>query len=546
MLIPGISLIESDGIVTLRCEPAVERPKLDADSLRQLLTQAGCGEWLIQPDIFNKAVADCNRQENTFTLALAQKVDSVVQLRVDADEMTVKLTLAAPHGGEPASMVSVLQALDAAGVVFGIDELAIRQACEAGQCEAAVVALGQPVQHGCDSVFEELIAQTVNRAPTIDAQGLIDYREHGSITVVQPGAPLMRRTPAGTGVAGRTVRGTVLTPHPGRDDPFATQLEGAKPASNDPNLLEASISGQPVRVDCGVKVEPVFEVAQVNMTSGNIHFDGTVHVLGDVLQGMKVEAGGDIVVDGMVEGGVLQAGGDIQVAGGVIAHAWLQAGLSVSARFAEGAHISAGSAILIGDMAMECELESLNQIVIGAASPKRGRLVGGSATAMMLINVPILGSANGGLTKVTLGVNAELDQQLAILMQRIEKEDAADKGLEKLVKQLTAAGDPKNLLVRVKASRQHALEVLGASLVERAELQEQIAQASLAKLTVSVGVAGAVDLVMGKLVANLRADSDAGEFLADPAGHIMFTDRHGGSIPAILLGAKPASMLGSA
>lgn len=546
MLIPGISLIEADGVVTFRCEPAAERPEVDAASLRQLLAQAGYAEWRVQPDTFDKALADCNSQENTFTLALAQKVEAVAQVRVDADEMAVRLTLTPPHGGEPASVVSILQALDAAGVVFGIDESAIRQACEAGQCEAAIVALGQPVQHGCDSVFEAMIPQTVNRAPTIDAQGLIDYREQGSITVVQPGAPLMRRTPASTGVAGRNVRGVVVMPHPGRDAPFATQLGGAKPASNDPNLLEATISGQPVRVNCGVNVEPVFEVAEVNMASGNIHFDGTVHVLGDVIQGMKVEAGGDIVVDGMVEGAVLRAGGDIRVAGGVIAHAWLHAGLSVSARFAEGAHISASGAIVIGEMALECELESLNQIVIGAASPKRGRLVGGSATAMMLIRVPILSSANGGLTKVTLGVNAELDEKWAVLAQRIEKEESGEKGLEKLVKQLTVVGDPKNLLARVKATRQHALDVLGALLVERAELQEQIAQASLAKLTVSAGVAGAVDLTMGKLVVNLRGESDAGEFVADPAGHIMFTDRHGGSIPATWLGSKPASMLGSA
>jgi len=68
----------------------------------------------------------------------------------------------------------------------------------------------------------------------------------------------------------------------------------------------------------------------------------------------------------------------------------------------------------------------------------------------------------------------------------------------------------------------------------------------LAKLTVSAGVAGAVDLIMGKLVVNLRGESDAGEFAADPSGHIIFTDRHGGSIPATWLGSKPASMLGSA
>lgn len=39
--------------------------------------------------------------------------------------------------------------------------------------------------------------------------------------------------------------------------------------------------------------------------------------------------------------------------------------------------------------------------------------------------------------------------------------------------QLTAAGDPKGMLARVKASRQHTIQVWGQLLVERAKLELQ-------------------------------------------------------------------------
>ena len=139
-----------------------------------------------------------------------------------------------------------------------------------------------PPENGRDTGFDPLLTFTANRAPKVDDNGLIDYREHSGILVVHPGEPLMRRIPPTPGVAGHTVKGRELPPRPGVDTPFAAQINGAKTASHDPNLLEAASVGQPVLVNCGVNVEPLLRVAEVNMTTGNIHFDGTVQVDGEI------------------------------------------------------------------------------------------------------------------------------------------------------------------------------------------------------------------------------------------------------------------------
>ncbi|MDO8249108.1 MAG: FapA family protein, partial [Rhodoferax sp.] len=422
MDLPGISFRETDGQVFLRCEPAPDRPPVDSATLHALLAAAGYGDCLPHEEAIASAARDCSTELSPFERLVAQRSDAAIQVQIAPDEMAADVSLSPARGGKAATMEDLMRALVEAGVLFGVDEAALLRACAPGSGEPVRVASGISPEDGHDTVFEEMIPQAVDRAPQLDEDGLIDYREHGSIAMVQSGAPLMRRIPPTAGVVGHSIRGRVLAPHPGRDESFAAGLTGAQVASDDPNLLQAAVTGQPVRVKCGIMVEPILRVAEVNMTTGNIHYDGTVQVDGDILQGMKVQASGDIVVSGMVDGGLLEAGGNIQVKGGVIAHARLRAGGSVSARFAQGTHIYAGTVIAIDDMALECELQSLNQIIIGAASPKRGQLIGGSTTAMMLVKVPILGSDKAGVTQLVLGHNPELDAKYQALQERIAKE----------------------------------------------------------------------------------------------------------------------------
>jgi uncharacterized protein (DUF342 family) len=281
-------------------------------------------------------------------------------------------------------------------------------------------------------------------------------------------------------------------------------------------------------VDNGLVVEQVLKVADVNMATGNIHFDGSVEVTGDVLQGMKVDATGDIFVSGMVDGGLLNAGGNISIVGGVIAHAKIHASGSVTARFGQSAEIHAGTVLALTDMALDCDLMSLNQIVVGSANPGRGRLVGGTATATMLLRVPLLGSSKAGVTKVVVGTNPVLVSKYSALEKRIEQEKANEEALEKLIKQMIALKDPKGLLPRLKASREHAMQVWGQSLLEKKELEQQIALTMTAKVCVGVAVEGAVDLSIGSQIVRLRREFSDGTFSLDITDHVvMFADASG-------------------
>lgn len=529
---PGLELIEIDGQVFLRCQPQPQRAPLQPAELRDWLVQSGYGGLRMLEDAIARAASDCSRRQEPFEVKLAERCDSVVEVRVLDNDMTVLLELTAPQGGKAAVEADVMAALSKAGVTFGIDSAAIVQVCQQGSCKDQVVARGLAAVHGTDTVFKELMPHVAHREAKHDQDGRIDYREHGSIVVVHAGAPLLRRIAASAGSDGYTVRGRVLGAKRGREQVFAPQLSGVEVASDDPGLLRATLSGQPVRVPCGVMVEPVLHLKQVNMASGNIHFDGTVEVAGEVTQGMKIETSGDIVVNDLVEGAVLRSGGDIRISGGVIGHARLHAHGSVTARFAQGSMIEAGGVITLLDTALDCELEALDQISVGSNAPEHGHLSGGTAIAMMRLSVPILGLDQGGITHVTLGVNHKLEAQHAALLERMAKEKESEERLGKLVKQLTAAGDPKGMLERVNESRKHAMEVWGKSLAEQVELEAEMALAVNAELVVERAVSGAVDLTFGKQSAAVRREFGAGVFAHDSEGHIVFTDSTGIAVAA--------------
>jgi uncharacterized protein (DUF342 family) len=440
---------------------------------------------------------------------------------ISDDGLQAELRLQPHPDGTPLDAVAVFDALAQAGVITGIDSPAVLAACGSTEALQVTVAQAIPARAGSDTHFEVLIAETRDRAPRISEDGLVDFRELGAIPLVSAGASLMRRIPPGRGEDGRSVRGEVIPAPAGRDLAFDQPLLGAKVAAGDPDLLVACVNGQPVRQGNAVMIEQVLQVARVDVASGNLVFDGTVEVAGDVLPGMKVKATGDVVVKGAVDGGEVEAQGDVQVHGGIIAQARIRAGGSVSARFVESASLYAGVSIAVEDTAMQSELQAMNSIRVGTKSAQRGRLSGGSAKAMMLIEAPWLGAEAGAITRIELGVNPELDKKYQDVLQRIEQQKSGEAKLQLLIKHLSTHGDKDGMLLRAKASWQHSVQTWSRLLPERDALDEQRALVASARVVVGSGVAGGVDLLFGSRSVKLRQTFAPGEFALD-AERIVF------------------------
>ncbi len=526
----GLTLSEQGIRVTAHITAAENRAPLTAKAVRDVLEQSGFGDWVVLDDSVDLLVERWSGDPAEFQVEVAEKRDAAVAVNIAADAAMAWLQVSPPRGGKSLLGTDVAEAIRQAGVVFGIDENAIPQACAALMPVKIELATQRPPLKGADSTFELLIQTVAERAPKVNEDGLIDFREMGDIPFVQPGTPLMRRHPATLGVAGCDVRGNPVTPAPGINTPYANTLKGVRFASDDPELLEADTKGQPVLVENGMLVEDVLSLEKVDMDTGNVSFDGSIQIKGDVVAHMKIKVTGNIVVRGTVEAAELEAGGDIQIGSGIIAHSKVKAGGSVSARFVENSEVSAGTVISVDDMVLQSELQALNQVIVGIKAQKRGRIVGGTTRAMMKVHAPQIGSEEAsGLTTVQVGNNPILEAELVEIEVQIAKAETEQANLKKVVQHLKTNGDKNHQLPRAQAALQNALQVWGARLAEKLKIEGKLALFQGAAVEVSRGVEGSVVLIFGKRSRRLQKSYEAGAFKFDPGGHIVFVDSQGTS-----------------
>jgi uncharacterized protein (DUF342 family) len=296
-----------------------------------------------------------------------------------------------------------------------------------------LVACGRPAQNGEASVFVSLVPQVPDRHPLADEHGVIDYRDFGRIVGVSPGDPLMRRTPATAGSDGYDVTGRVLRAKPGKSVPYATRLKGVTVDAQDPELLRAAISGRAVQVANGVTVESTIELPCVDMSTGNIDFDGSVTVLGDVTARMKIRATGDVLVRGTVSAADIEAGGQVVLQGGLLGarHAHddkddvsphegaIRCTGSFHARFVEYARVESGGDILVDDHALYSTLIAARHVVVGGGGTK-GQILGGTVRAIGQVTAQKYGGPSGVSTLVDVGLDVDHRARLARLEAEIE------------------------------------------------------------------------------------------------------------------------------
>lgn len=401
-----------------------------------------------------------NEATDAFTLDIGEKRDGTFTITLSLDRMSATLTLSPPYAGVPVSSNTIRDNLTSAHIVSGIFHDRIESAIESGQEVAnLLIAEGRPPVRGDDAQLVILVPELVAPVPVefeesgkpdaaCDSDdrdaGIADYRNISDIFSVKPGVPLMRRIPPTLGIPGEDVTGEPLAAEDGIDTVFADNLSGVILDPGDPDLLLAEVGGLPVLVDNGVSVEPVIKVKKVDLSTGNLYFEGSVEVEGNVREGMKLDVAGDVFVAGLVEAATIKCGGNVTVTGGVIGHglelmygdrlserAIIQAQGTVSALFIENAVIESASDIEIKEVAMKSDLTASGQIVIGTEGTKKGHLIGGVCRARTRVKVVVAGSRASVHTRIEAGVEPTASERLEEVQVLIDSKERQVAEIEK-------------------------------------------------------------------------------------------------------------------
>lgn len=474
-------------------------------------------------------------------------IDGSFELHVEDDRMSATLFVEPPQGGQAVTEAQVRAALAGRGIVAGILDEALRQAVERQDGLSTCIAAGQEPIAGKPAVFTSLIesprlqqADESEDAEQDDGTyARIDYRDMGSLILVKPGAPLMRRTPAVQGTPGFDISGKVLEPAKIEDPPFALPLPGAKPSEEDPDLLVAEIAGAPKVMPRGVSVASLVEIEAVNLDSGNIDFDGTLRVKGDILAGMRVRVTGDVIVSGTIEAAEVHAGGNITVNGGIIGMtetistdgqeqsraARLVSGGMVKARFILHAEVDAASTVAAEREIRQSLVDSGESVVVGPPGGQNGIIVGGRIRAMTSVQSGVIGSAAGVQTDIQVGLDPHVHAQRNALQQK--RQDLTDQQakLEKVVMFLHAnpQKDVGGIGERARKTYKQTFTDLEALKAEEAELIKALQPKANAYVAVRKIIHGGVRVRVGHKAREFREDYPGGKVRIGQDGEIALS-----------------------
>lgn len=509
---------------------------IDISWLQRRLHELSLSHLLLSDNAVAELLRRYNAGGEPFSLEIGEAKDGEASLEISPDKMEVFLTLTPPRGGKPVSREQVNQLLQSKGVSFGIQNEEVERALAAGEIKRRLIASGQPPVNGENGRLETLVTLSIRHAPKADEHGRVDYRELGGIVTVKEGERLMRRVPPTLGLSGQNVLGQVIPARPGQEVKFAARLEGAQVDPEDPDYLVSTIAGRPVPAEGGIAVEPTITIENVDLSVGNVTFDGSIHIKGSVQPGMVVRATGDIEIGGMVEAATLDSGGNIVIKGGVIGHvevaehapedkageARLRCDGSLSVRFIENAMVEAGDSVLVEELVMQSALAAGNLVAVGKGAGK-GRIIGGEIQAGKEVQAGVIGSPANVKTRISVGVNPRLNDRMHQTVREQEKLAREIEDIDKLLR--FSEQNPGRIKGETLERVHHTREVLEQKAVflqhELEDIQAQLSLAEEARVIVGKTLYSNVTVYFGEKYYLSNDELGPGAFLLRE-GEIVF------------------------
>ncbi|WP_029232114.1 DUF342 domain-containing protein [Butyrivibrio sp. VCB2006] len=403
-------------------KPTGEGLPLEVNTVRDYLD-----DKKIEYDVVKISEAVTNQDEEVVIFTEAQILPEREYCKFESskDRMTVTAVFYPPtEGAELMTEKEVLDSLAYRKIVYGIQNEAIHEFFQHRQyCTEIVVAQGKPVKQGQNAKVELHFNANLRPKPALREDGSVDYHNLNLINNVNAGDLLATLHPEVPGEPGINTLGENIKAAAVK----STYIKYGKNTiiSEDKMTLTAEKSGHVTIKEGKITVSDVLTVENVDVSTGNIDYEGSVVVKGVIATGFSVKAGSNIVVKGIVEGATLEAGADVILECGAKAGGTIKAGGNIIAKFIENATLSAS-----GGITSECILHS--NVTSGTeinVTGKRGFIAGGKVIAADKIQAKILGSEMGANTIIEVGA----DPQVKLRLKELQKNmGTAQKNLESI------------------------------------------------------------------------------------------------------------------
>lgn len=405
-----------------------EEPNRKEDELELLEEKYGIDDALV-PSVGEKEVSEDDSENEIPEIAAPGVV-------ISEDKMKVYLHLSPKENGEQYTIFEVTKMLRHRGVKQGINNERVKEVIEKKMYDQDVlVAEGKPAVDGQDGKFQFYFRRELKRRPKVLENGAVDYKNMDLFETVKKDQLLAEYEPPTRGEFGFDITGQFLSPKKGKELP-PLHGEGFF-MSDDRKQYFALLDGiVELENDEKLSVRNMFVVTgDVDTSTGNIMFDGDVNVMGNVISGFRVEATGNVVIDGRCEGCTVKAGKDILIRLGCQGQGTgiLEAGGTVTGQFFESVKVVAQ-----GDVEASYFLNS-NVSTTGKlkVQGRRGVIIGGYVRAKQGIECFGVGNVAEVKTVLEVGIDKEdmsMYQEITKHIHKINTEiETLEAGVVKLM-----------------------------------------------------------------------------------------------------------------
>lgn len=503
-----ISLIANDnGNIDLHLTPMLGGDAIKEADIIELISASQYNKLRTNTANIKNAVAELadvlktlqgKQTGRDITYQVLERIDATISILIDSDEMGATAEITAAQGGKHLTAKAILVAAQEAGVKKGFSkEDLVKLAQLAAKAEpnhqvTLKIASGKSAINGNDAEIKPLVESAQSRIlrPKKREDGSVDMRDLGDIICVKVGDPIAEKKPLTLGKTGYTVTATLLPPEPGNDVALVSG-EGTTISSSDENILVSEKVGLPKIIANGMEVDEVYKINNVTIATGNINFTGSVIIDGDVNEGMKVIASGDVTVGGFVESATIEAGGDVTISGGIIGRKHdieknkvtdvkmsvsVNAKGNIYAKYCQYAEIGCSNDVRIENQLLHSLLDIKGGLKVGTEDKSNGKLIGGHIKAGTFVTAGIIGATAGSKTIIHFEHKViKLKKQMQDLESKLKSDSSKMEELKSAIIKLKKLPKDKakpEILAKIVASYQLQMKHTAELLLEKETLEK--------------------------------------------------------------------------
>ncbi len=422
-------------------------------------------------------------------------VTDFIRVIISEDSMQARLSLTTAPGPDGKSHPELFTrpnvdlALSMSGVKAGINGEAIEDMLAKEVHDTyVIVATGKEPVNGVSGSYAYHFNIEHNNKPKVLEDGSVDYRSIEGYEPCSKDQLLATYTPATAGHFGFNVRGAVLQNVRGKDQ---SPLTGKGFYTNeDKTEYYAGCDGKvELKNNKELIVSNVLEIkGDVDLTTGDVEFNGDVVVHGSVISGSKIKVTGNLTINGNVEGAHIIADGDITLSSGMQGggHGIVEARGDVYGKFFEQTKLRVGGSLHAASM-MNCDCVCEGSMFV---TGRHGILVGGQTSCQGDVEATIIGNLAEVKTYLNIGVTDENIQLLNTLERKITECKTKLAKHYELRAKLNAVKNPvntaeyENMKKQVEYSVGELEKQSNQAQAEYDELKQKLAAYSFSKIRV--------------------------------------------------------------